>query len=342
MHLKFSGVISGYTVKENKDLGKVVVIAFTTELTRSLAELAMMYGTSVTVEIDHFAWETETRTAKGQYTIDTVLSEECAICGHQKGWHKLDPNVCLGDDGMCPCSGFVGREQAAKEAPGETAEALDELEPLPDEIHCSCGHLRSDHDPVQGCLVNVITGEVDGEIGVHTCQCVRVFLEDGTPDGLVGDHDGEGKIPLQNTICGRCGHQLQFHADDLGCSVNIVDGYPVATCDCAGFMPQEAGAPGYDYDLSTEADIEEAEAAVLAEETAGDLCSQCGHLKVAHTVGFGCMAVGFEGQVCTCAHGFFAATYPVEGDGNALVGEEKPKRGRPRRKAEEADQAQVA
>ncbi len=417
MNLKFEATISGYAVKENKDLGKVVVLALSTELTRPISEPAMMYGSKVTVGIDHFAWRAVLSTKAQQATIEQALSEECAICGHQKGFHKLDPNVCLGDDGMCPCSGFVSREQAAKEAVGDTAEVVDDYPPLPDELHCSCGHLRSHHNPENGCMVNLETLEVEeGEIGAHTCQCIRVFLEDGTPDGLVGDHDDvhcvcghalsdhssgacngdmpdggvcscpqyvnaesmdeKRQLPLPNTPCLICGHELQFHDADMVCCIKLVDGMPVATCTCPGFeVSVDDGAPGYDYDLPDEEEIEEAEAAVEAEEPAGDICTKCGHLKVAHTAGFGCMAEDSEGRMCSCANGFFAAavTYPVEGDGNALVGNKElafsisdtelgnqeiligevgegetvvitdtRKRGRRRNKAEEPDQAQVA
>ncbi|GEM_PF-4881284 len=52
--------------------------------------------------------------------------------------------------------------------------------------YCSrCGHLRSYHTE-QGCMVKYMSDDDD-----DICRCLRVYLEDGTPDGCVGDHDGD-------------------------------------------------------------------------------------------------------------------------------------------------------
>ncbi|RJQ44382.1 MAG: hypothetical protein C4534_06540 [Gaiellales bacterium] len=318
MHLKFTAEVKSYGVKEVKDAGNVAIITLATPLTHSLNQIAMMVGSEITIEVDHFVWEHK-RVEQG--SMDQALSEPCAACGHTRQQHKLDPNLCLGEDGACTCDEFISAEQAEKGDTGETAEVAEEKTPepdaicsfcghiysehvtdacsvmltpaegeeleegleelqcpcpgfmvqdpdlegedYPDDLTCTCGHPRASHDRQKGCMISTITGEEEslGEITNATCRCIRVFTEDGTPDGIVGDHDDDS-----DALAGGC-------MDD----------------------PEQ-------YSLN---DPEQpAEAAAAAEDDAdpfgGELCSTCGHPKAKHRPAFGCEDTYAPGLVCTC------------------------------------------
>lgn len=145
---------------------------------------------------------------------DAAIILMCPSCGNleSEGHHtdcligialgrKVDKILSAGRSWPYPCCEgclFKGPDDCDDlYEPGETGDECFNREE-DDGVNCICGHLRSQHNREQGCMVNTNTQEIDDEIGDHTCRCVRVYLEDGKPDGFVGDHDGEEEENLGN------------------------------------------------------------------------------------------------------------------------------------------------
>ncbi len=183
--------ITAAGTKSTKD-GRVTTITLQVQdIGRGVAgDLAVLVGTRADVEINPHFWEQDVPHER-QTTMEGVLSETCAVCGHSREQHKLDPNLCLGDDGACTCAGFVSRA----EAESDSTEGAEVVEPMParDDICLVCGHTYERH------AADCCNAEFMGDDGVESlCVCPgfqpllkEEYPVEGDNDALASDADKE-------------------------------------------------------------------------------------------------------------------------------------------------------
>lgn len=233
MQVKFQGTLSNFQVKPNKDVGRVAVITITTEVTNSIAALQMQVGNEISVEIDKFEWPAARKKDGEQIGMQDYLAVECAVCGHPRGHHQLDPVACLGMDGMCSCDKFVSREEA-EQGPTEGATVLDEF--APEEICKYCGHTYELHRE-GGCSSAIESDEepVEGEeVKEYFCACPDFVRMD--PDLVEGEEAAGDDLPTGD-LCTSCGHLRANHEPLVGC---MADGGDGKVCECMSQYTAEA------------------------------------------------------------------------------------------------------
>jgi len=187
----FEGLVKDYHVKPDKDWGKAAYILIKTEATRDIGEVQMMVGSTISIDFDKFEWQQATPSKPTQLKFEDHLEEECAVCGHTRGQHKLDDHLCLGDDGMCTCIEFLYKPLPPK----EEVEKVDlEVQRYVDDASCDfCGHTYLAHDADTGCTENVCDELGDNP---RCCPCFSFVPMEGQPVEAAEYPDIEEAYPV--------------------------------------------------------------------------------------------------------------------------------------------------